>query len=75
MPESPLWMADRWPTVLLIGIGVAVLLLALAWARPPYDWDGLYYHVPAIHEWVRFGVGSHTCAVIPSPLTQQSRKP
>ena len=27
----------------------------LAWLRPPYDWDGLYYHIPAIHEWVMAG--------------------
>jgi len=39
-----------------LGAGaVWVSLLALAWARPPYDWDGLYYHLPAIHEWVRLG--------------------
>jgi len=30
-------------------------LWMLAWQRPPYDWDGLYYHIPAIHEWVRAG--------------------
>lgn len=45
-------------------IGVAVILWAgfvwfqlwkLAWIRPPYDWDGLYYHLPAIHEWIMAG--------------------
>jgi hypothetical protein len=30
-------------------------LWMLAWHRPPYDWDGLYYHIPAIHEWVVAG--------------------
>ncbi len=30
-------------------------LWLLAGARPPYDWDGLYYHLPAIHEWVANG--------------------
>jgi hypothetical protein len=32
-----------------------VELWILARLRPPYDWDGLYYHVPAIHEWVMAG--------------------
>lgn len=27
----------------------------LAFERPSYDWDGLYYHIPAIHEWVVAG--------------------
>ncbi|NIM18915.1 MAG: hypothetical protein GTO42_02670 [Candidatus Latescibacteria bacterium] len=30
-------------------------LWILASLRPPYDWDGLYYHIPAIHEWVLAG--------------------
>jgi hypothetical protein len=30
-------------------------LWLLAAARPIYDWDGLYYHVPAIHAWARTG--------------------
>jgi hypothetical protein len=30
-------------------------LWILAWLRPPYDWDGLFYHIPAIHEWVVAG--------------------
>ncbi len=30
-------------------------LWVLASLRPPYDWDGLYYHIPAIHEWVLAG--------------------
>jgi hypothetical protein len=30
-------------------------LWILAWLRPPYDWDGLYYHLPAIHEWADAG--------------------
>jgi hypothetical protein len=35
-------------------------LWILAWMRPPYDWDGLYYHLPAIHEWVKAGRVSFT---------------
>jgi hypothetical protein len=34
---------------------VWVELWIMARLRPPYDWDGLYYHVPAIHEWVMAG--------------------
>ncbi len=30
-------------------------LWRLAWARPVYDWDGLYYHLPAIRGWVEAG--------------------
>jgi hypothetical protein len=26
-------------------------LWALAWQRPVYDWDGLYYHLPAMNGW------------------------
>jgi hypothetical protein len=39
-----LWAAWVW-----------VELWILAWLRPPYDWDGLFYHIPAIHEWVVAG--------------------
>ncbi len=27
----------------------------LAWNRPVYDWDGLYYHLPALSGWVEAG--------------------
>jgi hypothetical protein len=30
-------------------------LWRLAADRPSYDWDGLYYHIPAINEWVVAG--------------------
>ncbi|MBN2171748.1 MAG: hypothetical protein JW819_10570 [Candidatus Krumholzibacteriota bacterium] len=30
-------------------------LLVLALRRPPYDWDGLYYHLPALQGWVQAG--------------------
>lgn len=36
-------------------VWVWVQLWRLASLRPPYDWDGLYYHLPAIHEWVTAG--------------------
>lgn len=36
-------------------VWVWLQLWNLAWLRPPYDWDGLYYHIPAIHEWVMAG--------------------
>jgi Zn-dependent protease with chaperone function/Zn-finger nucleic acid-binding protein len=29
LPDSPFWMADKWPTILWIGIGVAVAVAAL----------------------------------------------
>ncbi|MBK8165213.1 MAG: hypothetical protein IPK64_04500 [bacterium] len=32
-----------------------VRLWLLAARRAPYDWDGLYYHLPAIHEWAVAG--------------------
>ena len=52
--------------VLRIAWGVAGLTLAgaaalwarlwhLAWLRPCYDWDGLYYHLPAISGWASRG--------------------
>lgn len=51
----------RWAFPL--GVGAAVLwsvtiwgrLWQLAFRRPTYDWDGLYYHIPAVHEWVLKG--------------------
>jgi hypothetical protein len=35
--------------------GLWARLWHLALLRPPYDWDGLYYHLPAINAWVRQG--------------------
>jgi hypothetical protein len=32
-----------------------IQLLRLTWARPVYDWDGLYYHVPAMNAWTGAG--------------------
>jgi hypothetical protein len=34
---------------------VWIRLWLLAARRAPYDWDGLYYHLPAIHEWAVVG--------------------
>lgn len=34
---------------------VWIRLWLLAARRAPYDWDGLYYHLPAIHEWAVAG--------------------
>lgn len=34
---------------------VWIQLWIVAWLRPIYDWDGLYYHIPAIHGWMRAG--------------------
>lgn len=39
-----LWVVSLWAR-----------LWVLAYERPSYDWDGLYYHIPAIHEWVLAG--------------------
>jgi Dolichyl-phosphate-mannose-protein mannosyltransferase len=51
----------RW----LVGLAVVGLfawtawlfgqLLLIAWYRDPLRWDSLWYHVPAIHEWVKHG--------------------
>ncbi len=32
-----------------------LLLWRLAWLRSPYDWDGLYYHLPALSGWAAAG--------------------
>jgi hypothetical protein len=40
---------------LLLVAAVATHHLVLTWHRPVLDWDGLYYHVPAVHEWLRAG--------------------
>lgn len=51
----------RWIVwVVTAGAGLWVVSLwarlwVLAYERPSYDWDGLYYHIPAIHEWVVAG--------------------
>jgi hypothetical protein len=46
-----------WPVVLAVAWSSSVWLrLAfLAWCRPVYDWDGLYYHLPALQGWVQAG--------------------
>jgi len=59
IPPSP---ATDGPTRLLVRLTTAaavawtaalwVRLWALAFRRAPYDWDGLYYHLPAMQEWV-----------------------
>lgn len=38
------WAASLW-----------LRLWQLAGARPSYDWDGLYYHLPALNEWATAG--------------------
>ncbi len=47
----------RWLFVVVIGwsLSVWVRLVVLAWRRPVYDWDGLYYHLPALQGWVHAG--------------------
>lgn len=39
-------------------------LWGIALLRPPYDWDGLYYHLPAINSWA---VNGHIGWVAESP--------
>lgn len=66
--EQSLTPSSKRANLLLTGIfkilGIGLLLWAgwvwlqlwiLALLRPPYDWDGLYYHIPVIHEWVLAG--------------------
>jgi hypothetical protein len=51
---SPAASAAAW---LAVGASLAwtmwqwIRLWRLTWLRPVYDWDGLYYHVPALHGW------------------------
>jgi hypothetical protein len=60
--------SSDWAVRVLGAVVKALAVVAIAWAawvwlqlwrlaslRPPYDWDGLYYHLPAIHEWVTAG--------------------
>jgi len=47
------WLAAG--ALLAWSISVWLRLLVLAWRRPPYDWDGLYYHLPALQGWVQAG--------------------
>jgi hypothetical protein len=59
---------DAWVSRTLTTLFNTIASLVLVWAgwiwlqlwmlaalRPLHDWDGLYYHVPAIHEWVIAG--------------------
>jgi hypothetical protein len=51
-PFFPAWMVRFWIAVALLWSGsLWARLWLLAFRRPSYDWDGLYYHIPAIHEW------------------------
>jgi hypothetical protein len=63
-PAPPRALSDR----LLGFLAGLVAFAAVVWAawvwtelwilaslRPPYDWDGLYYHLPAIHDWAAAG--------------------
>lgn len=47
------WLAGA--AVIVWFLWVWYQLWMLASLRPPYDWDGLYYHLPAIQEWARAG--------------------
>jgi hypothetical protein len=60
----PLRGSDRVAAAARYGLGFAALgwaawiwaqLFRIAAAREPIDWDGLWYHIPAIHEWSRRG--------------------
>jgi hypothetical protein len=46
-----------WPAVVVVGwsLSVWLRLVVLAWRRPVYDWDGLYYHLPALQGWAQAG--------------------
>lgn len=54
--RRPRWR-DLWPPALILAWPAAMWLrlVALAWRRPVYDWDGLYYHLPALQGWVQAG--------------------
>jgi hypothetical protein len=55
---APAALAAGWLAA-LAGLAFAAWLWAglwrLAWARPVYDWDGLYYHLPAMNAWAAAG--------------------
>lgn len=58
----PTHSGARWLFLLvltLFGVGFWIFAwssqASLAAQRPVIDWDGLYYHVPAIHGWARAG--------------------
>jgi hypothetical protein len=51
---------SRWSVAAaLVACGWAawtwIQLWALTWQRPDYDWDGLYYHLPAMNGWAAAG--------------------
>lgn len=61
-PSAPPYSATRQLLLLVLAVaGLAFWFFAwssqvsLAAQRPVIDWDGLYYHVPAIHGWARAG--------------------
>jgi hypothetical protein len=59
-PETPpyylVWTVRFWTAAALLwSLSLWARLWLLAFRRPTYDWDGLYYHVPAIHEWALRG--------------------
>jgi hypothetical protein len=55
-PDRTRWLVRLVALAAVLWTGfVWARLWILAWRRAPYDWDGLYYHIPAIHEWVVAG--------------------
>lgn len=60
-PEPAAEAAPAWPWRALGWLALAWLVwvflqaLVLAALRPPLDWDGLYYHLPAISGWAVVG--------------------
>jgi len=56
LPSPPTGVSERRTAWALLPVTlVASAVLALTWSRPVLDWDGLYYHVPAIQGWFHAG--------------------
>ena len=53
MPESAVSQSRGLWWLLGAGLAVYGLLWVMAWAKPDFSFDGNYYHIPAIHFWVR----------------------
>lgn len=46
-----------WPGIVLAGLAICVYVMswALAYALPDFSYDGLWYHIPAMHFWALAG--------------------
>jgi len=66
-PQTLFWTRAGWPLIVLSALAVVVygIMWILAYALTDFSYDGLWYHIPAMHFWA-FKGGIHWITADPS---------